>query len=189
MRACGRPAEHLVQPPLDDVGHGVLQTRRLGVGCHPVEAEPVRQPALHDPVATHDRFRRAHAGGGQLDLLTAVHPDQTIASHPAEAYGDGRAADAEPVREPSAAQRLVLGPHVVDGLQVAGGVNAADVDYAPSEVLADLRNALFRVRVIAANEHVRRAAGELRFVEKRIAGSVERFDDLRVGHPALNALA
>src|SRR6478672_6845768 len=55
-------------------------------------------------------------------------------------------------------------------LEVAGAVDAADVDHAPAEVSADLRDGLFRVRVVAAQEHVRRSAGQLRLVEERVAG-------------------
>ena len=114
-----RPPEHLVQALLDHIGDRVLEAGRLGVGGHPVQAEAICQPALHDAVPADDRLGRPHPARRQLDLLAPVHPHQTVAGHPAQSDRDRRAAHPEPVRQPRAPQRLLLEPHVVDGLEVA----------------------------------------------------------------------
>ena len=119
MGAGRRPAEHLVQALLDHVRDRVLEASRFGVGCHPVEAEAVGEPALHDAMAADDRLGRPHPLRGQLDLLPPVHANKPVPGHPAQPNRHRGPAHSEPVREPRAAQRLLLRPHVVDRFEVA----------------------------------------------------------------------
>src|SRR6202521_4701861 len=66
-------SEQLVETPLDDLGHGMLEACCLFVRSDPIETEPVGQPALHNPVPPHDRLSGAPARWSELDLLAAVH--------------------------------------------------------------------------------------------------------------------
>src|ERR1041385_5061944 len=85
----------------------------------------------------------------------------------------------DPVHDPGHAHRL----------EVARAVDAADVDDAPAERVADLADDLLRVVVVAAEEHVGRAAGEVRLIEQAVADGVEGLYEPRARNLALHLLA
>ena len=97
----------------------MLEAGRLLVRLHPVQAQRVGEPALHDPVPAHDRLRHHPPGLGEDDLLARVDAHHAVADHPPQGDGDRWPADAQPVRQPGAADALPFRRHVIDGLQVA----------------------------------------------------------------------
>src|SRR6266550_478141 len=84
----------------------------------------------------------------------------------------------EPVRDPYHSQ----------GLQVASALDAADVDHAPPEGFHDVADLVLRAGVVARDEHVGRAARELRLEHVSVADGVERLDHLGSGEPPLDLL-
>ncbi len=97
----------------------MLQPGRLGVSHHPVQAQHVGEPSLHDAVAPDDRLGCPASGDGQLDVLASVHTHHSVACHPPQCDRHRWPADPEPVGETRAAWRLALRPHVIDRLEVA----------------------------------------------------------------------
>src|SRR5438270_4138991 len=90
---------------------------------------------------------------------------------------------------PRAGDDAVDDPGHAHRLEVARGVDTAEIDDAPAERLADLRDHFLRVGIVAADEHVRRTAGQLRFEKERITDGVEGLHDARVRNRTLNLLA
>src|SRR6266498_1686336 len=67
-------------------------------------------------------------------------------------------------------------PEDADRLEQARSFDAADVDDGPPEVPADLSHGRLRLRLIAAEEHVRRAAREVGMEHVGMADDVEALD-------------
>src|ERR1043165_7567318 len=90
---------------------------------------------------------------------------------------------------PRAAADAVEHPYQAHRLEIAGAVDAADVDHAPAEGRADLADCPLCALIVTANEHVGRAAGELRLEKEGVADGVEGLDDAGAAELALDLLA
>src|ERR1700693_5184059 len=80
-------------------------------------------------------------------------------------------------------------PEDADGLEEGRAFDAADVDDRPTEGLADLRHSSLGRGIVAADEHVRRAAGKVRMEHVGVADDVEGLHDAALRKPALHLLA
>src|ERR1700693_1100726 len=76
-------------------------------------------------------------------------------------------------------------PEDADGLEEARAFDAADVDDRPTEGLADGRDRFLGSGIVAADEHVRRAAGKIRMEHVGVADDVEGLHDPVPREPAV----
>ena len=83
----------------------------------------------------------------------------------------------------------VMHPEDAHGFQKTGPFHASRVHHAPAEALADAGHHLLGRGVVAADEHVGRAARELRVHHVGAAHGVEGLHHLGVGQPALHLFA
>src|SRR4051812_41391878 len=80
-------------------------------------------------------------------------------------------------------------PNHCGGFEVMRKLDPADIYCIPAKVFANARHLVFRIGIVAADEHVRRPAREIRLVKLSVSHGIESLDDECRGQSFLNKLA